>query len=75
MSSELVALCSRRNRTLPLVVVDSLDRPLTDEQDAAVRDYADWYETFDQSEDAWIAICGDCVTDVERTVYRRVGDN
>jgi hypothetical protein len=75
VSSELVAVCSRCNRTLPLVVVDSFDQPLTNEQEAAVRDYADWYETFDESEDAWIAICGDCMTDVERAVYRRVGDN
>jgi len=75
VSSGLVAICSRCNRTLTLVVVESFDQPITDEQDAAVRDYADWYETFDQSKDAWIAICGDCVTDVERTVYRRVGDD
>jgi hypothetical protein len=74
VSSELVANCSRCNRTLLLVVVDSFDDPLTDEQEAAARDYAGWYETFDESEDAWIAICGDCVTDVERAVYRRVGD-
>lgn len=75
MSSELVAICSRCSRTLPLVVVDSWDQPLTDRQEAAVRDYAGWYETIDESEDAWIAICGDCVTDVERAVYRRVGDD
>jgi len=75
VSSELVAICSRCDRTLPLVVVDSLDQPLGDEQEAAARDYAGWYETFDESEDAWIAICGDCVTDLERTVYRRVGDD
>jgi hypothetical protein len=74
VSSELVANCSRCKRTLLLVVVDSFDDPLTDEQEAAARDYAGWYETFDESEDAWIAICGDCVTDVERAVYRRVGD-
>ena len=60
---------------LPLVVVDSSDEQLTAEQEAAVQDYAGWYETFDESEDAWIAICGICVTDVERAVYRRVGDD
>jgi hypothetical protein len=54
VSSELVAICSRCNRTLPLVVVDAFDQPLTNEQEAAVRDYAEWYETFDESEDAWI---------------------
>jgi hypothetical protein len=75
VSSELVAVCSRCNRTLQLVVVESFDQPLTNEEEAAVRDYADWYETFDESEDAWIAICRDCVTDVERAVYRRVGDD
>jgi hypothetical protein len=74
VSSELVAICSRCDRTLPLVAVDSWDEPLTDEQEAAVRDYAGWYETFDESEDAWIVICGNCVTDVERAAYRRVGD-
>jgi hypothetical protein len=58
-----------------LVVVDSFDQPLTNEQEAAVRDYADWYEIFDESEDAWIAVCGHCVTDAERAVYRRIGDN
>jgi hypothetical protein len=75
VSSELVATCSRCKRKLDLVVVDSFDNPLTSEQEAIVRDYSDWYETFDESEDAWIAICGDCVTDSERAVYRRVGDD
>jgi hypothetical protein len=75
VSSELDAFCSRCGRTLSLVVVDSRDEPLTDEQEAAVRDYAGWYERFDESEDAWIAICGNCVTDLERAAYRRVGDN
>ena len=75
MSSELVANCSRCNRTLPLVVVDSFDDPLTEEQEVAISDYAGWYETFDEAEDVWIAICGNCVTGVERAVYRRVGDD
>jgi hypothetical protein len=71
---EFIGVCGRCGRTTPILVVNWEHQTLNPDEQAAVAEWGQWYQRFNEVEDVYESRCPNCVPENERHLWERVAD-